>query len=863
MRISTNLAKFCALFFLCISQLLPAQDLPTLKTASEVTAGALPNGITYYLVTNKTDKGMADFAIIQKGDEAADSARGALVDLPYFDGKKPYRFLASNGVGYRNYGFVESAPDATKYRFEGVPVSSQAVCDTTLMMMFGISERSPYSQAVVVSGDIDPKALVERMKVLSMMVSRRQPLPKQSPVPSLLADSMRVECVPAEKEGVATITVAFASPRAPKELMNTVQPLVTEMFAKELGIIAQNRIESTFRSRLIPVAEVSTEYRSSADGPSDEVFYVSICTLPSRVQDAVQALSEVLSSLDAKSTSVEEYAFARDEFLTSIAKTAAKKTSNKEWMDRCIAAYLYGAPLATTSTRAEFFAQQRLPVEKVLPLFNDFVSALLEPSKNVALCCAAPAYCADAAELRTVFNVAWRMANVEGSIPNFIQNYGDSTKLATPKAKVKLKKEMAEPISGGKMWTFSNGMSVIYKKADTKGKFDYALMIKGGYSGVQGISQGECGFVQDMLPLYNVAGLSGATFQNMLKANAVVQNTSVSLSDMRISGSAPSDMLPFVMKSLLAVANERKVNKEAFRYYKQCEELRLKIVKREQEGIESVVDSIMCPDYKYSPRKRFASLRDDLPQRADKFFDNQFSRVGDGVIVLIGDLDEDDAKKVLCRYLGGFETSSQHAVRPSVSYKLRSGWSTCTVGSEDVQAGSAEPSINVAMSTVLPFSGERYMAYKLAQMVLEREIVQAIADSGLYLELSDSYEVFPVERLDLRISCRPAELSGLPAGITPENSLKALGRVREAIAKVSKGTLTDAQLKIAKADLLDDITAEYARPSIMMRNVLTRYSYGKDMVSGYKDKINSVTVSDVRDILKKFEEGSKVEFIVY
>ena len=863
MRISTNLAKFCALFFLCISQLLPAQDLPTLKTASEVTAGALPNGIKYYLVTNKVDKGMADFAIIQNGEDDAESARGALVDLPYFDGKKPYRFLSSNGVGYRSYGFVESAPDAVKYRFEGVPVSSQAVCDTTLMMMFGISERSPYAQAVVVSGDIDPKALVERMKVLSMMVSRRQPLPKQKPLQSLLADSMRVECVAPDRDGVARVTVAFASPRAPKELMATVQPLVTEMFAKELGIIAQNRIESTFRQRNIPLAEVETEYRSSADGPSDEVFTVSVSVAPGRVQDAVQALSEVLSSLDAKSTSVEEYAFARDEFLTSIAKTAAKKTTNKEWMDRCIAAYLYGAPLATTATRAEFFAQQRLPVDRVLPLFNDFVSALLDPSKNVALRCAAPAYSVDAAELRTVFTVAWRMANVEGSIPTFIQNYGDSTKLATPKTKVKLKKEAAEPVTGGKMWTFSNGMRVIYKKLDTQGKFDYALMIKGGYSGVQGIGQGECGFVQDMLPLSDVAGLSGATFQNMLKANAVVQKTSVSLSDMRISGSAPSDMLPFVMKSLLAVANERKVNSESFAYYRECEGLRQALVRRQQEGISAVVDSIMCPEYKYTPTKRLSALRNDLPQRAEKYFANQFSRVSDGVFVLIGDLDEDVAKKVLCRYLGGFETSSQHAVRPSVSYKLRPGWSTCTVGSEDAEAGSGEPSVNVAMSALLPFSGEHFMAYKLAQLVLEREIVQAIADSGMYLEISDSYEVFPVERLNLRFSCRPSEESGLPAGIAPENPLKALGRVREAIAKVSKGTLTDAQLKLAKADLLDDMTVEYARPSVMMQNVLIRYSDGKDMVSGFKDKINSVSLADVRDILKKFEDGSKVEFIVY
>ena len=44
---------------------------------------------------------------------------------------------------------------------------------------------------------------------------------------------------------------------------------------------------------------------------------------------------------------------------------------------------------------------------------------------------------------------------------------------------------------------------------------------------------------------------------------------------------------------------------------------------------------------------------------------------------------------------------------------------------------------------------------------------------------------------------------------------------------------------------------------------LIRYSVGKDCVSGYKDKINSVTPESVKEVLSSLDGGGKVELVIY
>ena len=96
-------------YFLCsvvlgFSISMPAQNLPALQKDASITKGELANGISYYLVTNSTMKGVADFALVRKGMTDTLAARSELSSLPHFNKTIPYEFLSRKGIGCRPEG---------------------------------------------------------------------------------------------------------------------------------------------------------------------------------------------------------------------------------------------------------------------------------------------------------------------------------------------------------------------------------------------------------------------------------------------------------------------------------------------------------------------------------------------------------------------------------------------------------------------------------------------------------------------------------------------------------------------------------------------------------------------------------------
>lgn len=863
MRIRFKQVLWLSVQLVLLSISLGAQPLPSVPAASGVVSGTLPNGLAYYLVSNPASKGHADFALVQKGPSREDVSRAALADLPHFQGEKPYQFLAKLGVGYNNFGFIRPTEASTTFFFHDVPVSQAAVRDTVLLLMFDISETCPYEQALIVSGDVDKSVMRERMNVFSMMVTQRSRLPEPDPYEWKPSETPGFRFVQAGPQDEATLTVRYSSPRTPREAMNTAQPLVTQLFAEELGVIVRERLEQAFRAADIPLARVSSSYRGSDRGPGAELYSFSVTTGRNDLGRATEAVGAVLGELDAHGASLREFQAAKDRFLSSLAP-ASSGLSNEEWVEKCASAFLYGANLADPAYVNDFFTSRNIASQRELELFNDFVSALLDPARAVTLRYVAPADSLARGPLTSAFADGWAAAAGSTTVREYRVNQSDTLGLYVPKTKSKLRHTVSEPMTGGELWTFANGMRVIYKRTTAqKGSFSYGFLLNGGYSDVPGLARGEGGFIADMLTVGDIGGVTGGSFVKMLESNGVSFEPSVSLTDFRLTGRAPSSRLQLLLKSLLTLSRDRAVNSDAYRYYRECERLRLSMDRKQHDGIHAVVDSIMCPDYIYMDGKRLSGLSDDLPERAEEYFRGIFSRCNDGVLVLVGDLDPYMLKKVLPRYMGGFVTGGKPSARPQVDFNLRSGWSTYTVDAEDSGVGSGEPCITVAESAVIPFTLERYFSFRVAAMELQKHLAGALAETGMYAEVSDDLELFPAERLTVRIVCRPTEEGGLPADVLAEDPLRVLGVVRGALADFSAAGPPATSLADSKASLLAELEAGMSAPDFLVRSAMVRYSVGKDMVTGYKSKAGAVTQASVREILSALDSGSKVEFVVY
>lgn len=834
--------------------------MPPLGTADEVKRGSFPNGLEYYLVGNSAEKGFADFALVAK-TPYRDSDRTLLDSLQHFGTRKPYRFLADNGVGYSPSGYMEGGSDFRTVRFSGVPVYDSDVADSTLLMLVDIAACSKAPQAVVISGDIDVAKMRERLDLLSMTVPRLDEAAPESGYRWTPRDSLRMIVSYNSTDNVAAVNAIYSARRLPKPLMNTLQPLVTQAYSYILGSIVSERTSAAFRDLGIPLAKMSFDYHDSSEGSGDEYYSFSLFTAADRLDEATSAFASVLGSLDRYGASVAEFEDARQRMRSEAKRMEfSRRLSNREYVDRCIASYLYGAGLASEKSVNKYITGRSLPMAREVSLFNGFVAALLDSTRNLTLRYDVPYAGVDRRRMRDAFLGAWAEA-VPGGSDRPVSS-GDTLEFDVPEKRSRLRADTVEPVSGGRMWTFANGVRVVFKEMDTPGEFRYALMLRGGVSYVPDLHEGEGAFVKDMLGIGRIGGLKGRDFMSALSADGITMDVESSLSDLCISGTAPSAKLPELMHALLAVSDGRSPDPEEFEYYRGGEALRIDMGALSPRNVNSLMDSIMRPNYFYTDRKSIENLHSDLPERAEQYFSMLFSKVNDGMLIFAGDLDGEELKKELVRTVGGFGCRNVYSPRPKVSSRYASGSVTYMSEAMPGLVGGGELGVNVGMSAAVSYGMDSYIAFRGALACIEKELTAVLADCGAYAEVSSRLEIFPSERVSLYINCHPCMASGLPASLMPGDPLTILNAVRKVTSRLESIEISEADLAAYKEVLKSRFSQLKEDPEGLVDAVLVRYGDGKDLVTGFERAVDEMTADDIKEMLSLLQRGAEVEYVI-
>lgn len=845
-----------SLSFMSIS--VPAQNLPALKAAPELETGVFPNGVKYYLVTNKAAKGYADYSLVQKVAPAQDEARAALVSLPHFTEQKPYDFLASKGVGYSSRAYIYPAGEASVYRFADVPTSDAAASDSTLMMIFDLCTVSPYEQAVVISGDIDAASVKGKMSIFSMMVPAREKSPASAAYEWTPSSNVGFRLVRNSNDNLASLTVRYASARTAAAMLGTVQVLVTERMYAELGTILDRRLREAFEADGVVLGSVETGYEGCSAGPGDESFSVTVNVGKDDVVRAASSLAKVLANLDRAGVSPNELQDARACYLAEAKKPAAYRT-NEEFSDLCVSSFLYGTAVRTTSAEKDFFSLRDLPIETDAGLFNKFVAALFDSYENLTVTVDTPDTSISKDRVLDAYMIPWSRTAEASKMLAYVPHAADTLKLAEPGDKVKMKTEAVDPITGGTMWTFSNGLKVVYKNVKSPaGQFSFSFLMRGGYGSIQNLDIGEGAFVSDVLYHYDVAGMNCRDFNMMLRANGIELERRIGVSDMRLQGTAPSDRLQLVVKSVVSFANYRRFNQESYDSYLKSEPLRIEKARTGSEGLMADVDAVMRPDYRFTQYRYASNLSKGLPDKVNTYLATRFHNMNDGVILIVGDVPADQVLKVFTKYAGSLGTGKNIATRSQSQYILKSSIGTCGRPAihEDMMSST------VAMSAMVPVTSERFFAFKLAQILVKERLAEGLKDYGLWADILGDVELSPAERFCLTVTVRPLPESGLPEGVAPAGASAGLDALRAALGKALSAPVSAQALKLAKSVLAKQMEFDMALPENVIEAAAVRYSDGKDLYSKYKETVNALSAAAVQDIMASLADGCKVEYIM-
>ena len=92
--------------------------------------------------------------------------------------------------------------------------------------------------------------------------------------------------------------------------------------------------------------------------------------------------------------------------------------------------------------------------------------------------------------------------------------------------------------------------------------------------------------------------------------------------------------------------------------------------------------------------------------------------------------------------------------------------------------------------------------------------------------------------------------------------MEVMSHMRDALVRISEGSLQAVTLKGLKDALAKEMAAEAADPDYIMEAFLLRNSEGKDVLSNYSTFLSKVTAEDVMSVVSALEKGSKVEYII-
>lgn len=822
------------------------QEVAVLPSDPEIRTGVLPNGMRWYVATNPHVKGVADFALVQQtGAETIQSigrrrieeiAQEALMSQPLLTAPSVQDYFISKGSIPGPEGFAQVSDYATVFRFGNVSVKqSEAVLDSTLLVLMSIAGRcyssddsiikkwyTPTDQAIVVAGDVKADEVAGKLRMLSYMTPQSESVQRPGYVWKNVED-VKTETIEGGEPGLVRVSATWRLERSPRELMHTVQPAIYEKYMSMAGMVARDRILNHFKNAGIPVATVRFNYESGVRTMGDGAFSVEVVASEDDVEVTVQTLAAVLSSIDTHGVDPSEAGKASLEFADRVAsETGYMDVSNQEYVDRCLSSFIYNTSLSTRDAVRKFYLSKELSNETESHLLSSVASPSLDGGSNLTLRYIADSLNVSADSLTAIFRAAWDASTqIEPEKPAYV----NIPYLPAPETKIKIKSTKKEYLSGGQMWTLSNGVRVIYRNMQTEGNaVHYSLSLSGGSGNVEGLGPDDGGYLADFFDHYKVAGVSGREFREALRRKGVKMSCEVGHSSTTIKGSVQIDQVDYLFRSLIALMNDRQMDPQEWEYYLKCEPL------RQAAGCASGESS--C-------------LTDDFAVKADSFFSGLSANVNNGVIVIIGDLDEKRLRSVVMAAAGGFRTTDKAFSRTETMNRNFHG-------TEGTSRHGVENCVEVSLTAPMAMTAENYYTAALASMMLKRHFEKELAGRGVRVESGYECRRFPQESVVIRLT-----LSESGSGFSQEDALAVMKNV---FADMSAVQIDDDVLASYKSLLERRVVTEKAFPQYWIGAINLRYIDGKDFTTGAEDRIKTVTGNNIKKLLATLGSSSRIEY---
>ena len=684
------------------------------------------------------------------------------------------------------------------------------IADSVLTSMLENIRTVIGKRAIIICGDIDVKRTRDSLKVFAARMKAADSLAFTNPGNHLPAI--------AGVEGPAVRTypcsIVLTTPRQTRENIGSTVARVSARYSNWLGAEYVRRCGRALRDAGIPYGNIGYDYYPSYSHGGDETLVTYASVADEDIDKAKQIMR--LCLLGMGDGGYRNWPPADD------------VVDMRSPMQRCTDAFLYGSDLASSEIAADWFSKHSLGRKQEVEYFKAFVKE----------------YVSDLRPAAAHNDVQW-FSKMPGLLEN--PDMADTTRLNLPISKVRLKNDDTDKLTGGIVWTFGNGIKVLYKEMKTGGRMEYSIILNGGPGGI--LSERELEIADDVLLSGRFSGMDGNAFIDLINAWGVTMDIEVGISETIISGHVEDSNLDKLLRVLNILVNSRRPADQArFEMLKQRIAISEKDWRSSQKGLEAAMDSLIAPTFAFSGRMSASAMNDDLPQRVEKYFSSCFKRFDDSMIILAGDLPMDRAKRLLTHHLGIFGTGGDPAPRSYVSWVPKSGSSEITsIEGIDIDKSS----IHITLTSEAHYSRQRQIALEAAESLIRDSLEFALAGYGYTVDINSRLDIRPVERMVMNLHLAPCTETDM-------SPREILGIVYDILDHI-------ASLKESRLDGFKDIkTSEFQKTAKEAAGIIkvatARYGLGKDIM-GSAAQVKSLRWDDIKSVLTTIQNAPRMVLI--
>lgn len=812
----------------------------TLPDAPNLRKGVLGNGLTYYIITDNSDAGMADFILVQKPFGPSvnpDGRHGSAfaTGLYSFPGNLGPAFLARAGAPVGTSSFFAEDRDACIYRITDMPVTGMAEADSAILMLVNIASRDealPLSrQALIVSGDVDPDRVEEHVSLLSMHEPLRKTDDSRKTGGSAgrgarqqeVSGTVRIE----DSGNCSVVTVSYPLRPLPEKLRNTVIVPISGRMNLYISEAIGRRLSIAAESCGLNLLWHSVSVRESGPG---SVLGIGLGLASSDTCIVKDMLKAVMETVESEGFSMEEYRMADRAFSGGTLGVSARNL-RKELADRAVRNFMYGTSLASSVQERDYLLARPLSDTLGLDYLNRYASAIFKSG------------CAR----RDSLPEALALMNDPFT--------ADTALLPAVPQRISARLVRTEHLTGASVLPFSNGLKVYYKEDPEAEAVSFSVFYKGGYSEDTGIAPGAGAFYSDIMKLDSVSGMDYRRFERLLECYGITLECDFALNHLTVSGKCPVTSLDVLWRGLNAFINERTADSAAFADYVARERMLLQCdAGSECREIADTMDFLLHPFSGLSSRKRFSSLESLDYGSIRDFISEKLGRTGNAVFAFVSPLSVEGFKDVCRENAGWFEKKKAvrnrnhrdnlNVLTGQVTSKLSFG----SRGADAEGGGNVMLRYDAVYAVPCEYDSRDFYTARIAAVIMKTVMDESLATYGTSSRSGLRFGLPPDRCCYLSFSVV------LPAGANvSEVAFDMVSAMKEASG------FSDSSFDRAKRIVLNEARSHYSEPGSWMNLIRERYIFNKNVFSGYEERISGIAPEDVADFIRKSLAGGCVE----